>query len=86
MRPPKNEHIVNHWLTRVITDESLVSMVLPSIRVHTGISTFEELIIMKLLQLPFIPLVIWIINRLDQLSLLCTIMYIMERGIPFNPM
>ena len=80
---PTTAHIVNHWLTGVLIEGSSMRVLLSSISLHTFMSTFEELITMRLLQFPFLPLMLWIIHRLAQLSSSCTSMHIVERGRPF---
>ena len=84
--PLTTSYIFSHWLAGVLIERLLVKTLMLSICPHTGMSTFEELTIMRLLKSQFLSLVLWLIHRLAQLSSLCISIHIMERGVPFIPM
>ena len=86
MCPDIISYITNNWLIGVIMGGLMVRMLLSSIHIHTVIEKFEEVIIMRLIQLPLLPLAIWIIHSMDQLSSLCTSMHIMERVRIYIPL
>ena len=68
MCTPTTAHIVNNRLTGVIVGRLMARMLLSSIRLHIDVSKFEASIIMRLMELLLLPLVIWLVHRLDQLS------------------